>query len=83
MWAMTSQSLTDIRRILGKKDRAAFGCSEYDTAGLYETFDIIDNIAREINKDSAEVDFILWSICAKGYGNLWSNTSLQERIINM
>ena len=72
-----------IRRILGKKDRAAFGCSEYDTAGLYETFDIIDNIAREINKDSAEVDFILWSICAKGYGNLWSNTSLQERIINM
>ena len=31
---------------------------------------IIDEIAKELHKCSAEIDFILWSYCAKGYGEI-------------
>lgn len=56
-----------IRRILGSK---ILGCSEYEEVPVYEAFDIVAEIAKEINKPVAEVDYILWSYCANGYGEI-------------
>lgn len=56
-----------IRRILGSK---ILGCSEYEEVPIYEAFDIVAEIAQEINKPVAEVDYILWSYCANGYGEI-------------
>lgn len=56
-----------IRRILGSK---ILGCSEYEEVPVYEAFDIVAEIAQEINKPVAEVDYILWSYCANGYGEI-------------
>ena len=51
-----------ILRIFGNKMLA---CSEKEEAGIWEVFDIIAKIAKEIGKSSAEVDYILWSYCTK------------------
>lgn len=56
-----------IRRILG---RNILGCSEKEIVPVYEAFDIISEIATDMNKSSAEVDYILWSYCADGYGEI-------------
>lgn len=56
-----------IRRILGIK---TLGCSEYEEVPVYEAFDIVSEIAQEMNKSVAEVDYILWSYCADGYGEI-------------
>lgn len=58
-----------IRRILGRK---RLGCSDKETVPIYEAFDIVAEIAREMNKPTAEVDYILWSFCANGYGAVCS-----------
>lgn len=56
-----------IRRILGNK---YLGCSESEIVPIYEAFDIVAEIAAELNMPVAEVDYILWSYCAKGYGEV-------------
>lgn len=56
-----------IRRILGSNILA---CSEKEVVPVYEAFDIVHACAKEINKPVAEVDYILWSYCAKGYGEI-------------
>ena len=56
-----------IRRILGSNILA---CSEKEVVPVYEAFDIVQTCAKEINKSVAEVDYILWSYCAKGYGEI-------------
>lgn len=56
-----------IRRILGSKYLA---CSEYEIVPIYDAFDIVAEIASELNKPIAEVDYILWSYCANGYGEV-------------
>lgn len=56
-----------IRRILG---RDILGCSDKEIVPEYEVFDIISTIATDLNKSSAEVDYILWSYCANGYGEI-------------
>lgn len=56
-----------IRRILGSE---ILGCSKEEIVPLYEAMNIIDEIAKELHKCSAEIDFILWSYCAKGYGEI-------------
>lgn len=56
-----------IRRILGS-DTLAF--SSNPTATPYEVFDIISKLAVELNKSAAEIDYILWSYCAKDYGEI-------------
>lgn len=45
-------------------------CSEYKIAPIYDSFDIITKIAQKMNRPVAEVDYILWSYCAKGYGEI-------------
>lgn len=56
-----------IKRILGCK---ILGCSEYEEVPVYEAFDIVAEIAQEMNKQVAEIDYILWSYCADGYGEI-------------
>lgn len=63
----TSKPDRHIRRILGSKH---LSCSEYETVPIFEAFDIVAEIASELNKPVAEVDYILWSYCANGYGEI-------------
>lgn len=56
-----------IRRILG---RNLLACSEHETVPIFETLDIVKGIADELVKSVAEVDYILWSYCSKGYGEV-------------
>lgn len=56
-----------ICRILGSK---ILGCSEHEIVPPYEAIDIIANIATELYRPAAEVDYILWSYCANGYGEI-------------
>lgn len=56
-----------IRRILGSK---ILGCSESETVPINESFDIVEEIATKLNKTKAEVDYILWSYCASGFGEI-------------
>lgn len=56
-----------IRRILGSE---YLGCSKHKYVPVYEAFSIVDEIAKESGLPAAQVDYILWSYCAKGYGNV-------------
>lgn len=56
-----------IRRILGSN---ALACSDCETVPIYEAFDIVSEIATTTKKQIAEVDYILWSYCANGYGEI-------------
>lgn len=56
-----------IRRILGSN---VLACSEHEIVPLFQTFDIVKDIADELGKSVAEVDYILWSYCSKGYGEV-------------
>lgn len=56
-----------IRRILGKD---VLGCSEHSIVPIYEAMDIIREISEYSEKYQAEIDYILWSYCAKGYGEV-------------
>lgn len=56
-----------ITRILGSKHLA---CSEYETVPVYEAIDIVAEVANILNKPAAEIDYILWSYCANGYGEV-------------
>ncbi len=70
-----------ICRVLGSKYLA---CSESEIAPVYETFDIVANIAKELNKPVAEVDYILWSYCANGYGEICTakNPKCKKCVVN-
>lgn len=56
-----------ITRILGS---TCLGLSEKKNAGIEETFAIVSGMANQLGKSIAEVDYILWSYCAKGYGEI-------------
>lgn len=56
-----------ICRILGCN---VFGCSDKEETPVYEAIDIMSAIAEKIGKPIAEVDYILWSYCAKSYGGI-------------
>lgn len=56
-----------ICRILGSNN---LGCSDNETLSVEEAFDIVAEIAKVLNKRTAEVDYILWSYCADGYGKV-------------
>ena len=56
-----------IRRILGYE---ILGCSDKEIVPVFETFDIVKKIAEFMHKPIAEVDYILWTYCAKGYGEI-------------
>lgn len=56
-----------ICRILGAEH---LGCYNKVEVPKYEAFDIVAEIASELGKPVAEVDYILWSYCANGYGKI-------------
>ena len=56
-----------ICRILGSKN---LGCSDSEITSINEAFDIVAEIAKVLGKHTAEVDYILWSYCANGYGEI-------------
>lgn len=70
-----------ICRVLGSKYLA---CSESEIVPVYETFDLVANIAKELNKPVAEVDYILWSYCANGYGEMCTakNPKCKKCVVN-
>lgn len=56
-----------IRRILGASTLA---CSEKEVVPVYDAMDIVVRLADELQKPCAEVDYILWSYCATGFGKV-------------
>lgn len=56
-----------ICRILGNNYLA---CSESENVPVFEALDIVADIAKELGKLAAEVDYILWSYCANGFGEI-------------
>lgn len=58
---------THIRRILGGK---ILGCSEQETVPPMEAVEIVAAIAKELKRPAVEVDYILWSYCATGFGEV-------------
>ena len=56
-----------ICRILGSNH---LGCSDSETVPVFEAMEIVKQIALLCGKRIAEVDYILWSYCATGYGEI-------------
>lgn len=56
-----------IRRILGSE---YLTFSEKKEAPPFEAFDIVMKLAELTGKCSAEVDYVLWSYCTNGYGEI-------------
>lgn len=56
-----------VRRILGN---SILACSEQEIVPVFEAMDIVRMIADILNRHIAEVDYILWSYCATGYGEI-------------
>lgn len=66
-----------ICRILGKD---YLNLSEKEPVPEKEAFDIVVALAKELNKPVAEVDYILWSYCAKGYGEICTSRKPKCRV---
>lgn len=60
-----------IRRILGSDYLAL---SDEPIVPEFVAFDIVVALADKMKKPVAEVDYILWSYCAKGYGGICKKT---------
>lgn len=60
-----------IRRILSSEYLAL---SDEPTVPGVEAFDLVVELAEIMDKPVAEVDYILWSYCAKGYGEVCKRT---------
>lgn len=56
-----------ICRILGVNH---LGCSEHESVRVFEAMEIVKRIALLCGRHIAEVDYILWSYCANGYGEI-------------
>lgn len=56
-----------VRRILGN---SVLACSEQEIVPVFEAMEIVRQIADILNRHVAEVDYILWSYCATGYGEI-------------
>ena len=61
-----------IRRILGSD---ILGLSDRKEVPVYDSIDIVSEIAAKTGKSAAEVDYILWSYCATGYGEICTKQS--------
>lgn len=61
-----------IRRILGGE---ILSFSNNKIVPPFQTFTIISKLAKLLNKSIAEVDYILWSYCSTGYGEICTSTN--------
>lgn len=64
-----------ICRILGSEH---LGCHNNSEVPKYEAFDIVSEIAHYLHKRTAEVDYILWSYCADGYGGICTKNNAKH-----
>lgn len=75
---LTAEYLRNVGFNIAKPDRHVcrilgsdiLGCSDKKDVPIYEAFDIVANIAAKMNRSTAEIDYILWSYCASGYGEI-------------
>ncbi len=83
--ALTSEYLKNVGYDIAKPDRhicrilgsKVLGCSDREIAHTDEAFDIVAEIAEAAGKRIAEVDYILWSYCANGYGSICTKRKLK------
>lgn len=76
--ALTAEYLRNVGYDISKPDRHIcrilgsnhLGCSESETVPVFEAMEIVHQIALLCDKRTAEVDYILWSYCANGYGEI-------------
>lgn len=76
--ALTAEYLRNVGYDIAKPDRHIcrilgsdiLGCSDKKVVPIYEAVDIVAAIANALEKGTAEVDYILWSYCANGYGEI-------------
>ena len=76
--ALTAEYLRNVGYDMSKPDRHIcrilganhFGCSDCETVPVFEAMEIINQMALICGRRVAEVDYILWSYCADGYGEI-------------
>ena len=76
--ALTAEYLRNVGYDLSKPDRHIcrilganhLGCSESETVPVFEAMEIVKQMASLCGRRVAEVDYILWSYCADGYGEI-------------
>ena len=74
--ALAAEYLRNVGHDIAKPDRHItqilgrdwLGCSDRQPVPPFEAMDIVAKIAAVLNRPVAETDYILWSFCAKGYG---------------
>lgn len=90
--ALTAEYLRNVGYDIAKPDRHIcrilgsdiLGCSDKKVVPIYEAFDIVAAIANALEKNTAEVDYILWSYCANGYGEICTakNPKCDKCVVN-
>lgn len=76
--ALTAEYLRNVGYDMSKPDRHIcrilganhLGCSDYETVPVFEAMEIVKQLALLCGRHIAEVDYILWSYCATGYGEI-------------
>lgn len=76
--ALTAEYLRNIGYDMSKPDRHIcrilganhLGCSDHETVPVFEAMEIVKQIASLCGRHIANVDYILWSYCANGYGEI-------------
>ena len=76
--ALTAEYLRNVGYDISKPDRHIcrilgsnyLCCSDSKTVPVFEAMDIVKQIALLCGRRTAEVDYILWSYCATGYGEI-------------
>lgn len=76
--SLTAEYLRNIGYDMSKPDRHIcrilganhLGCSDRKTVPVFEAMEIVRQIAMLCNRHIAEIDYILWSYCATGYGEI-------------
>ena len=90
--ALTAEYLRNIGYDLAKPDRHIckilgrdyLGFSENQDVPTYEVIDIVSDLAAELKKSAAEIDYILWAYCADGFGEVCTknNPKCKRCIVN-
>lgn len=76
--ALTAEYLRNVGYDIAKPDRHIcrilgckyLGCSDQEEVPVFDAFDIVRELAEYMGRKTAEVDYILWSYCARGYGEI-------------
>lgn len=76
--ALTAEYLRNVGYDMSKPDRHIcrilgsnhLGCSDFEVVPVFEAMEIVNQIAVICERRAAEVDYILWSYCANGYGEI-------------